>query len=100
MRVATVSVCVTHRGGVVRRWVRAVWRRPAPTVRTAAARARRGPTGTTSFFAWGVGGYRRVGCRIIQGVGGSGGTPAREPEARGGGVGLGEAWGGLSGVSE
>jgi hypothetical protein len=34
-----------------RRWARAVWRRPAPLVRTAAARARRDPARTTSFLA-------------------------------------------------
>ena len=34
-----------------RRWARAVWRRPAPLVRTAAARARRDPASTTSFLA-------------------------------------------------
>jgi hypothetical protein len=38
-------------GGQPRRLVRAVCRRPAPTVRTAAASARREPTSTTSFFA-------------------------------------------------
>src|SRR5438552_14478494 len=34
-----------------RRWARAVWRRPAPRVRMAAARARRDPASTTSFLA-------------------------------------------------
>src|SRR5436190_18621056 len=34
-----------------RRWVSAVWRRPAPTVRTAMARALRLPTSTTSRSA-------------------------------------------------
>lgn len=34
-----------------RRWVRAVWRRPVPGVRTAAARALREPTRMSSFLA-------------------------------------------------
>jgi hypothetical protein len=38
-------------GVVWRRWASAVWRRPAPGVRTAAASARREPARTTSFFA-------------------------------------------------
>jgi len=36
---------------LVSRWVRAVWRRPMPAVRTAIARALREPTSTTSFLA-------------------------------------------------
>ena len=39
------------RGAAARRWARAVCRRPAPGVRTAAARARRDPASTTSRLA-------------------------------------------------
>jgi hypothetical protein len=38
-------------GAGCRRWARAVWRRPAPLVRMAAARARRDPARTTSWRA-------------------------------------------------